>query len=43
MSLRSILANIWAKKSEKKSFIENELVNMGPGINLAERRETNNE
>ena len=31
MSLRSILANIWVKKGEKKSFIENELVDMGPG------------
>lgn len=31
MSLRSILANIWVKKDEKKSFIENELADMGPG------------
>lgn len=31
MSLRSILASIWVKKSEKDSFIENELANMGPG------------
>ena len=31
MSLKSILANIGAKKDEKESFIENELANMGPG------------
>lgn len=31
MSLKTILASIWVKKDEKKSFIENELVNMGPG------------
>ena len=31
MSLKTILANIWAKKDEKESFIENELVDMGPG------------
>lgn len=31
MSLRSILANIWVKKSEKESFIKNELAEMGPG------------
>lgn len=31
MSLRSILANIWAKKDEKESFTENELADMGPG------------
>lgn len=31
MSLRSILANIWAKKAEKESFIKNELADMGPG------------
>lgn len=30
MSLKSILANIWAKKADKDSFIENELANMGP-------------
>lgn len=31
MSLKSILANIWAKKADKDSFVENELANMGPG------------
>ena len=31
MSLKAILANIWAKKSEKESFIKNELADMGPG------------
>ena len=31
MNLKSILANIWAKKAAKDSFIENELADMGPG------------
>lgn len=31
MSLKSILANIWAKKDDKDSFVENELADMGPG------------
>ena len=31
MSLKAILANIWVKKSEKESFIKNELAEMGPG------------
>ena len=31
MSLKSILGNIWAKKDEKESFVENELADMGPG------------
>ena len=31
MNLKSILANIWAKKADKDSFVENELANMGPG------------
>ena len=31
MNLKSILANIWAKKADKDSFVENELAGMGPG------------
>ena len=31
MSLKSILVNIWTKKADKDSFVENELANMGPG------------
>ena len=31
MSLKSILVNIWTKKTDKDSFIENELAGMGPG------------
>ena len=31
MNLKSILVNIWTKKTDKDSFVENELANMGPG------------
>lgn len=31
MSLRTTLISIWTSKQEKDSFIDNELVDMGPG------------